>query len=141
LSDAGVAEQFVRLQRLVSGLAPGADLNTMALPFGIAPRHSRLARTGSWRGTRYTFALTLLVGANPSPSPFDEDFNPQAVPRIRGTSWHGGHTPLTGTYWLNYLDAHPRERYISAGNPGHVTVPKALRSHVAARYRDHLISY
>jgi peptidoglycan/xylan/chitin deacetylase (PgdA/CDA1 family) len=141
LPDAGVAEEFVKLQRLVARLAPSADLNTMALPFGVAPRRSRLARTGSWRGTSYAFAITLLVGANPSRSPFDADFNPHAVPRIRGTSWHGGRTPLTGTYWLNHLDAHPHERYVSAGNPGHVTVPKALRTHLAARYRSRLVTY
>jgi peptidoglycan/xylan/chitin deacetylase (PgdA/CDA1 family) len=141
LPDAGVAEEFVKLQRLVARLAPSADLNTMALPFGVAPRRSRLARTGSWRGTSYAFAITLLVGANPSRSPFDADFNPHAVPRIRGTSWHGGRTPLTGTYWLNHLDAHPHERYVSAGNPGHVTVPKALRTHLAARYKTRLVTY
>ena len=65
------------------------DLSTMALPFGVAPRRSRLARTGFWRGTSYAFAITPLVGANPSWSTFDTDFHPHAVPRIRGTSWHG----------------------------------------------------
>ena len=79
---ARLAEQFVQLQRLVARLAPNADLSTMALPFGVAPRR-RLARTGSWRGTSYAFATTLLVGANPNSSPFDADFDPHAVPRIR----------------------------------------------------------
>lgn len=96
LPDVGVAEQFVKLQRLVARLAPSADLNTMALPFGVAPRRSRLARIGSWRGTSYAFAITLLVGANPSRSPFDADFDPHAVPRIRGTSWHGGRLAADG---------------------------------------------
>ena len=141
LPDAGVAKQFVKLQRLVTKLAPNAELNTMALPFGVAPRTSRLARKGSWQGTSYAFGITLLVGANPSRSPFDADFNPHAVPRIRGTSWHGGRTPLTGTYWLNHLDAHPHERYVSAGNPGHVTAPKALPTHLAARYKTRLVTY
>ncbi len=141
LSDAGVARQFVRLQQLIGRLAPDADLTTMALPFGVAPRHHRLAKTGSWHGTSYAFALTLLVGANPSHSPFDAAFDPHAVPRIRGTSWHGGRTPLTGTYWLDHLDAHPAQRYVSAGNPDHITVPKRLRSQVARRYRHRIVTY
>jgi hypothetical protein len=51
------------------------DLSTMALPFGVAPRRSRLARTGFWRGRSYAFAITLLVGANPSWSTFDTAFH------------------------------------------------------------------
>jgi Polysaccharide deacetylase len=141
LSDAGVAEQLVRLQQLVTRLVPEAEVATLALPFGVSPRRRRLAERGSWRGTSYAFDLTLLVGANPSPSPFDADFDPHRVPRIRGTSWQGGNVPLTGTYWLDYLEARPQERYVSAGNPGHVTVPKKLRSQVADRYRERLITY
>ena len=141
LSDAAVAREFVGLQRLVERVVPDADLDTMALPFGVMPRNRRLAHQGSWDHTDYRFAITLLVGANPSPSPFAAAFDPQAVPRIRGTSWHGGHTPLTGTPWLDHLDAHPEERYVSAGRPGHVTVPRALRAQVAARYRHRVLTY
>ena len=141
LSDTGVAEQLVGLNTLITKLAPGADMSSLALPFGVSPRNRRLARRGSWRGTSYAFDLVLLVGASPSPSPFDVDFDPYAVPRIRETSYRGGRTPLTGTYWLDYLDARPKERYVSAGNPGHVTVPKALRGQVADRYQRRLISY
>ena len=141
LSGAAVAKEFVRLQRLVEAVAPKADLSTMALPFGVDPRDHALARKGAWDHTSYRFDLTLLVGANPAPSPFDDDFDPHDVPRIRGTSWHGGTTPLTGTYWLDQLDAHPSRRYVSAGNPDHVTVPKALKHRVAAKYHDRLITY
>ena len=141
LSDEAVAEEFVRLQQLVVRAAPNARLNTMALPFGVAPRPYRLAEQASWHGSSYRFDIVLLVGANPSPSPYAAAFDRHAVPRIRGTSYQGGRTPLTGTYWLDYLDAHPHERYVSAGNPSHVTVPKRLAGKVAHRYRDRVIAY
>ena len=141
LSAGRVEEEFVRLQRLVAGAAPEARLDTMALPFGVAPHPYRLAERGSWQGTAYAFDIVLLVGANPSPSPFSAAFDPHAVPRIRGTSYQGGRTPLTGTYWLDYLDAQPHQRYVSAGNPGHVTVPRRLAGQVAKRYRDRLVTY
>ena len=32
-------------------------------------------------------------------------------------------------------------RYVSAGNPGHVTVPKAFAGHVAPAHRDRLVTY
>jgi peptidoglycan/xylan/chitin deacetylase (PgdA/CDA1 family) len=136
-----VEQEFVRLQRLVLAAATKARLDTMALPFGVAPRPYRLAEKGSWQGDAYGFDIVLLVGANPSPSPYAAAFDQHGVPRIRGTSYLGGRTPLTGTYWLDLLEAHPHERYVSAGNPGHVTVPHRLAGQVAKRYRDRLITY
>jgi hypothetical protein len=38
---------------------------------------------------------------------------------------------MTTTYWLDYLKANPGQRYISAGNPGKVTFPKALAATLA----------
>ena len=32
-------------------------------------------------------------------------------------------------------------RYVSAGNPGHVTVPKQYADHVAPRFRSQLVTY
>jgi hypothetical protein len=83
----------------------------------------------------------LLVGAAPSPSPFAASFDPTRIPRIRSTSWRAGRMPLTGRYWLDYLDAHPERRYISAGNPGHLTLPKADAGILAPRYRRHATLY
>jgi|GEM_PF-6120458 len=42
---------------------------------------------------------------------------------------------------MNYLTAHAEARYVTAGNPGHVTVPKAAAAKVAPAYRDRLILY
>jgi hypothetical protein len=42
---------------------------------------------------------------------------------------------------MNYFTAHPEARYITAGNPGHVTVPKTAAAKVAPAYRDKLITY
>ena len=32
-------------------------------------------------------------------------------------------------------------RYVAAGNPGHLTLPKKYADHVAPRYRDRLVTY
>jgi peptidoglycan/xylan/chitin deacetylase (PgdA/CDA1 family) len=141
LDGPGVQRDFVQLQRLVREAVPEASVLTMALPFGVAPADRALASRGSWEGDSYTNEAVLLVGANPSRSPFSPSFAPAAIPRIRGTSWRGGTEEFTGTYWLDYLSRHRSRRYVSAGHPGHVTVPKALAAQVAPRYRDRLVTY
>ena len=140
----GIERDFVVLQRLVTDAAPGLTVRTMALPYGSMPQLPRAAsvlRQGSWDGERYVNDATFLAGANPSLSPFASGFDPQRVPRVQSTSWRGGALPLTFRYWLDYLDAHPRERYVSAGRPGYVTIPARLRRQVAHRYADRVITY
>jgi len=144
MSIDGIERDFVLLQRLVSAAVPGLAVRTMALPYGSMPRSPRAAAVlprGSWAGDRYVNEATFLAGANPSLSPFASGFDPQRVPRILSTSWRGGRLPLTLQYWLDYLTAHPSERYVSGGRPGQVTVPVKLRTHVAASYAGHVITY
>jgi Polysaccharide deacetylase len=140
----GIERDFVLLQRLVVSAVPGVAVRTMALPYGAMPASARAAavlRRGRWGGDSYVNEATFLAGANPSVSPFAADFDPQRVPRIRSTSWRGGTIPLTGRYWLDYLDAHPHERYVSAGRPGHVTIPRSVRSQLAGRYARRVVTY
>ena len=136
-----VQEDFVRLQRLVESAVPGASVLTMALPFGILPRARGLSRRGSWHGEAYTNDGILMVGANPSPSPFARTFDAMSIPRIRGTSWHHGTDALTARYWIGYMSAHRGQLYVAAGNPGHITAPRTAAPLVAPAYRHRLLTY
>jgi peptidoglycan/xylan/chitin deacetylase (PgdA/CDA1 family) len=141
LSAGGVQEDFVKLQHLVESAVPGASVLTMALPFGISPHDHGLSRRGSWHGETYRNEGVLNVGANPSASPFATAFDPMSIPRIRGTSWNHGKDALTAKYWIAYMKAHRNQLYVAAGNPGHVTAPKAMTSMVAPAYRRRLVTY
>ena len=131
LDPESIQKDFVLLQRLVHDAVPGAAVRTIALPFGVWSKDRGLTHTGSYDGESYTNEGILLVGANPSPSPFSAKFDPLQIPRIRSTSYGNGKIPMTTTYWLDYLKANPGQRYISAGNPGKVTFPKALAATLA----------
>jgi hypothetical protein len=141
LDAVGVQEDFVKLQHLVESAVPGASVLTMALPFGISPHDHALSRHGSWDGQAYRNEGVLDVGANPSVSPFAKAFDPLSIPRIRGTSWNHGKTPLTAKYWIAWMRANRHQLYVSAGNPGHVTAPKKAASTIAAAYRRRLVTY
>lgn len=141
LDPEGIQKDFVLLQRMVHGAAPGAAVRTMALPFGVWSKDRGLAHTGNFDGETYTNEGILLVGANPSPSPYAAKFDPLAIPRIRSTSYGNGTIPQTSNYWLDYLKANPAQRYISAGNPGRVTFPKALAPALAPALATKAVSY
>jgi peptidoglycan/xylan/chitin deacetylase (PgdA/CDA1 family) len=141
LDAVGVQRDFVELQQLVQRAVPGASVLTMALPFGVSPHLKALSHNGSWNGESYTNEGVLLVGANPSHSPFSSQFVPTAIPRIRNSSWDHGNVPLTAKYWLDNLEANKSQRYVSAGNPGHVTIPKAWKKYVSAAYLDKVVTY
>ncbi|MDX6254164.1 MAG: hypothetical protein QOJ11_498 [Frankiales bacterium] len=141
LDATGVQQDFVQLQQLVEKAVPGARVLTMALPFGVSPHARALSHAGTWNGESYTNEGVLLVGANPSHSPFSKQFVPTAIPRIRGTSWDKGNVPLTAKYWLANLEANKSQRYISAGNPGHVTIPKAWKQYLAPAYLAKAVTY
>jgi peptidoglycan/xylan/chitin deacetylase (PgdA/CDA1 family) len=141
LPAAKVQQQLGELAAMVATAAPGYAPQTMALPLGIEPSHPALVRRGSWHGTSYTNEAVLLVGANPAHSPFHRDWNAGAVPRIRSSSYRGGKDEFLATWWLDQIKHGTLTRYVSAGNPGHVTVPKAFGSHVAPAFRDRVVTY
>src|SRR5918998_5232940 len=72
-------QDIARGDQAIRQAVPGYQPVTLALPFGARPRDPQLAA----RGNGYDYSGVLLVGANPAPSPFAEDFVPQAIPRIR----------------------------------------------------------
>ncbi len=141
LDATGVQKDFVQLQQLVQRAVPGSSVLTMALPFGVSPHSKALSHSGSWKGESYTNEGVLLVGANPSHSPFSSQFVPTSIPRIRNSSWDHGDVPLTAKYWLANLEANKSHRYVSAGNIGHVTIPKSWKQYVNPAYASRVITY
>jgi hypothetical protein len=141
IPPAKVQQQLGELAAMVTAAVPGVAPQTLALPLGVEPSHPALVRRGSWHGTTYTNEAVLLVGANPAHSPFHRDWDASAVPRIRSASYQGGKGEFLATWWLDQIKHGALTRYVSAGNPGHVTVPKAFASHVARAHRASLVTY
>jgi peptidoglycan/xylan/chitin deacetylase (PgdA/CDA1 family) len=114
LPDEEVQREIVLGNRLIRELVPEAKVETIALPFGLLPINRRLALAGSWDGESYRFAGAFLAGAEPSPSPYADDFDAQQIPRIRTDQAR----LLNGSAdWLGRLEQSPELRYVSDGKP------------------------
>ncbi|TMR21198.1 polysaccharide deacetylase [Nonomuraea turkmeniaca] len=135
-----VREQIVRLERLLKklGMPPS---KTMALPYGSLPRDKKAARTGAWDGTRYDFAGVFLAGAEPSLSPYAKKFDRGAIQRIQSNGKKGECRKWCSQYWLDWLDRHPGERYVSDGDPDRISMPERLRGNIDAKRGLQVIAY
>jgi hypothetical protein len=108
----------------------------MALPFGINPSPSSLAVSGSYGGTSYGPYGVMLVGANPSPSPFSADFDSAAIPRIRSA-----HLPWSNKqdyewdYWQHVLETNPSSVYVSDGDPATISFPSSEEGSLSLRFK------
>lgn len=140
LPDKKVKEQIVRLQRLLKKFgAPEGD--TLALPFGSMPHPKKIARAGSWNGTGYDFAGVFLAGAEPSVSPYAKNFDRGAIQRIQSNGKRGECRKWCSEYWLEWLNKHPGERYVSDGDPQRISIPRKSAGNIAAKRRAQLNAY
>lgn len=121
LSDEEVQKELATCAAMIQKAVPQAHVDMIALPFGIGPRNRALLASGEYAGRRYANHAVLLVGAAPAPSPVSTRFDPMRLPRVLALKGTYGLT-----YWLDDLRKHPQRRYVSDGDPGTVTVPRAL---------------
>ncbi|MEU8249195.1 polysaccharide deacetylase family protein [Nonomuraea sp. NPDC048916] len=135
-----VREQIVRLERLLRKLGAGPS-TTMALPYGMLPRPKKLARGGTWDGTTYDFSGVFLAGAEPSVSPYAKKFDRGAIQRIQSNGKKGECRKWCSQFWLEWLDRHPGERYVSDGDPDRISVPRKLRGNIDPKRRGQVITY
>lgn len=123
--DALVQEQLARGALAIDSAVPGYRVRSLALPFGLWPRHKALAVSGSWRDprtgrvTRYGHDAIFLVTGGPARSPHDPRFDPLALPRV---PLQGG-TRLATTLDLMDQPGGPWARYVSDGDPATVAPP------------------
>ncbi|WP_165492301.1 polysaccharide deacetylase family protein [Egibacter rhizosphaerae] len=106
-------------------VVPGGDVATMSLPLGVWPEERELARTGAHDGIEYEHEGILLVGSDPAPSPFAEDFDPLGIPRIlaqRGAD--GPDASFMSEHWLEWLEEEPGRKYVSDGDPETISFPE-----------------
>jgi len=133
LDAGGVQRELARGQVVITSAVRGATVSTMALPYGVLPRHRALAHAGASAGTSYEFRGVLLVGAGPAGSPYAKGFAPEALPRMR-SGLRTGDQRFTSTYWLRRLFTGAPRPYVSDGDPGRISFPAAVARGIDPRF-------
>ena len=103
---------------------PQTRMDTMALPYGIAPADPArwpALLDGVQAGTRYHNRCILRARGGPSFAPADIRFDPRQVPRVESA-------PGEIERWLSPAAA--RGLYVSDGNPRTLTVPHSQAAFV-----------
>ena len=105
-----------------------AQMQIIVVPFGEYPKHgdTTLFEGFDYNGTHYSSIGALMVGANPGPSPEDQDFDPYWIPRIRGSRDQIDK-------WFRFAEDNPGILYVSDGNPDTITVPNQLAQSLAGK--------
>ncbi|MGP3982444.1 polysaccharide deacetylase family protein [Streptomyces sp. KR80] len=134
LTPGQVQRQIAADQKAISRRAPGAQVVSMGLPFGIQPDPAELALAGSWHGVSYEHHGAYLVGANPAPSPYAATFDPAGIPRIRSAAPDAEDAQFGSSHWLDKLASGTAPRYTSDGDPEHISYPESSSASVAKRY-------
>lgn len=106
-------------------ILPDYEVQSLALPYGAAPKGEdyKYVVSGSYEGFSYDHKAVLLVGSNPAPSPNSIKFNPQRLPRVRGSEML---VAGTGLYdYIKYFEKNPHKKYISDGDTNTITIPES----------------
>ena len=124
LSGAELCWEMAECEEYVKARAPGATMDTMALPGGAAPKNHALWNTlleGRLGRITYHNHCILMAWGGPSHAWVDKTFNPDRVTRLgAGPGWieHALHQMTSGRL----------RPYVSDGNPNTVAVPRAEAS-------------
>ncbi|MHB1133433.1 MAG: polysaccharide deacetylase family protein [Chloroflexota bacterium] len=128
-SKAEVDEQLGKAVQAVQRLVPGYDLKVLALPLGMDPRVPTWHHAGTYEDVKYRNEAIFLATGGPAASPYSQEFDRYAIPRIQATSFELDWRDA----YLDYFDRHPAERYVSAGDPRLVVFPRQLSEQLRAQ--------
>lgn len=124
-------------QKMITDLGAPAP-TTFAYPYG-ALKHSELSwvQQGSASGVAWNFGGMFLAGWRPALSPFEKDFNPQLIDRVRSADRikTDGCDQFCSVAWLAWLDKNPDKRYTSDGDSRVISFPSDKAGLLAKRFQ------
>ncbi len=130
LDDEEIMEEITGNIKAVQAYLPDYQQLSIALPYGSEPRNIAVLDAGSYGGIEYDFLASLLVGANPAPSPVDKSFDPMRLPRVQALDPSLDEGGSGHCAWLQYFMDNPERRYRSDGDPRVVTIPSHMQDRV-----------
>lgn len=113
--------------RYIKARAPGATMDTMAIPYGARPRNEKLVDVllqGDQGGIHYENRCVLNAWGGPTAAPVSKHFDRRAILRI-------GSEPGYVEGWIKRLHQRCKmEPYVSDGDPNTIAVPRRAAKEV-----------
>lgn len=135
-----VREQLAGGVREIRKHLPDYEVSTMSVPFGAYPADMGLLKSGTWQGHGYAHTGAADVSGGATYPPGDERFRPYKVPRIQAEPQKEGFS-----WFADYFETNPEERYVSDGDPTKVSVPEGagrrLNDDALRRTGNELVRY
>lgn len=140
-TDAATAQQEVgSIYTMLEEIIPDQYVHIVALPFGspYTLDHSMIPyiQNGSYDGKDYQTESMLQVAWEADYSPFNAQFNPTFIKRIRAYDNNGENFDIQ----MNFA-ALENTRYISDGNPDTITIPKDKEDTLGKTYDQKIKTY
>jgi len=141
LDDDQVQAEIASCTAALHKSLPNYPVTTFALPYGDYPKNVALVASGQSDGQKYHHVCAVAFHVyKPALSPIDSNFDPYHIDRIAA-----GTDPHQLQWWLDYLEKHPSEKYVSDGDPSTFTIPSTELSNIdparVAAFGRHLRLY
>ena len=128
LDGKGIQKTLGKNVNSIESILKDYSVNTLALPFGKRSKEPFLEKfiyKGVYEEKPYEFIAVLNVGWNPTYAPIHNKFNYKSINRVQSGS---GDFQLS--YWIDYFDNAPDQKYISDGIKEQITVPEEMREEI-----------
>lgn len=127
-----IEHEIWTVKEKVDSIVRGYEVNTLSLPYGSKPKkdESLFQYIVSGQEQDYHNIAIVEVGWDPYKSPYDMDFNPSGIHRVRASDLQE-YVKGTGIYdWMDRLEKGERTKFVSDGNPKTVTVPEDYKDQI-----------
>jgi len=133
-------EEVGKIYEILDSIIPNQYVNIVALPFGspysLEHENMNYIFNSNYNGKNYNTKAALRVGWKAESSPYNIDFNPKFLKRIRAYDNNGTDFDIEMNFRL--LE---ESKYISDGNIEKVVIPKEKSNLVNELYSKELIVY
>lgn len=133
-------EEVGRVYEILDSIIPNKYVNIVALPFGspykLEHDNMKYIFNTNYNNKTYETKSALRVGWKAESSPFDKDFNPKFLKRIRAYDNEGKEFDISMNFKL--LESN---RYISDGNIDTIVIPNDYNEFLGNNYDKQVITY
>lgn len=127
LEDDEMEREIGILNNYVTELVKGYEIVGVAYPYGEVPANKYKVLSGEVNGRQYNYQGAFLAGPlGNTTNPINIDFDPWAIPRIRGTN----NEKFDLHWYLDFYKENPSLKYVSDGLKDIITVPEKFKDKI-----------